>query len=89
MKLKGTELNGTYKVEFYDKRFEVYDKNGNRIYVETRYGVWFKWGYDEKGNLIYYENSFGDIIDKRVKELTVKEIEKILGYKIKIIGEKK
>ena len=45
--------------------------------------------YDEKGNMIYYENSNGKIIDKRVKELTVEEIEKLLGYKIKIKGGKK
>ncbi len=42
---------------------------------------------DEKGNLIYYENNNGIIIDKRVKELTIEEIEKLLGYKIKIKGE--
>ena len=44
--------------------------------------------YDEKGNEIYRENSKGKIIDERVKELTIEEIEKLLGYKIKIKGEK-
>ena len=43
--------------------------------------------YDEKGNEIYYENSDGIIIDERVKELTIEEIENLLGYKIKIKGE--
>ena len=43
--------------------------------------------YDEKGNGIYFENSDGIIIDKRVKELTIEEIEKLLGYKIKIKEE--
>ena len=50
---------------------------------------WSKSEYDEKGNMIYYENSNGKIIDKRVKELTIEEIEKLLGYKIKIKGERK
>ena len=45
--------------------------------------------YDEKGNEIYRENSKGKIIDERVKELTIEEIEKLLGYKIKIKGERK
>ena len=43
--------------------------------------------------MIYFENSNGEIIDKRVKddeqvkELTIEEIEELLGYKIKIKGE--
>ena len=86
MKLKGIELNGTYRVEFYDKRFEVYDMKSNRIYVETRDGVWFKKEHDEKGNETYYEDSDGYIRDNHIKELTVEEIEKLLGYKIKIKG---
>ena len=89
MKLKGIELNGTYKVEFYDRRFEVYDAKNNRIYVESSKGIWFKKEYDEKGNEIYYEDSEEKIVDNRLKELTIEEIEKILGYKIKIKGEKK
>ena len=131
MKLKGIELNGTYKVEFNDAYFEVYDDKGNRIYYEdsdgkwskreyderdnqTYYednygywyeseydkignqiyfedsgGVWVRSEYDERGNQIYYEESSGYTVDKRVKELTVKEIESLLGCEIKIIGEKK
>ena len=30
---------------------------------------------------------YGEIFDKRVKELTIKQIEKLLGYKIKVKGE--
>ena len=89
MKLKGIELKGTYRVEFYDRRFEVYDDKGNEIYFEDSDGYWSKSEYDKKDNLIYFEDSGGGIIDNRVKELTVEEIEKLLGYKIKIIGEKK
>ena len=110
MKLKGIELNGTYKVICCATSFEVYDEKdhriyledsngywekreydekGNRIYLENSNGYWAKWEYDEKGNEIYFENSKGEIVDKREKELTIEEIEKLLGYKIKIKGERK
>ena len=110
MKLKGIELNGTYKVEFNNTWFEVYDKRNNQIYYEDRSGywakneyderdnqiyyvnsdgVWYKSDYDEKGNEIYYEDSGGEFFDNRVKELTINEIETLLGYRIKIKGEKK
>jgi len=110
MKLKGIELNGTYKVicyatkksEYDEKGNEIcyeisngywqkreYDEKGNEIYYETSNGYWEKREYDEKGNETYFENRNGKIIDKRVKELTIEEIEKLLGYKIKIKGEKK
>ena len=109
MKLKGIELNGTYKVSYYTTCFEVYnekdyrsyyensngywckweyDEKGNEIYFENSNGDWAKWEYDEKGNEIYFENSKGEIVEKREKELTIEEIEKLLGYKIKIKGEK-
>ncbi|MCK9320355.1 hypothetical protein [Methanoculleus sp.] len=86
MKLKGIELKGTYKVIYYSTWFEVYDEKGNDIYHENNKGYWEKWEHDEKGNQIYYENSDGEIIDERVKELTIEQIEKLLGYKIKIKG---
>ena len=66
-----------------------YNEKGNEIYSEDSNGYWAKWEYNEKGNEIYFENSDGIIIDKRVKELTIEEIEKLLGYKIKIKGERK
>lgn len=129
MKLKGIQLKGTYKVEFEDTHFEVYDERDNMIYYEDSDGFWIKreydekdniiyfegsdgcWSkseynsknkivyyensdgywfqkeYDEKGNEIYFEDSLGDVIDNRIKELTINEIEKLLGYKIKIKGE--
>ena len=87
MKLKGIELNGAYDVIYYATSFKVYDEKGNVIYWETNNGYWAKWEYNEKGNEIYFENSKGEIIDNRVKELTIEEIEKLLGYKIKIKGE--
>ena len=105
MKLKGIELKGTYKVRYYDTGFVIYDEKGNtfyredgnahwfrrkyEIYYENNKGYWVKREYNEKGDAIYLENSDGRIIDKRVKELTIEEIEKLLGYKIKIKGERK
>ena len=89
MKLKGIELNGTYKVEFYDRRFEVYDEKDNEIYYEDSSGYWSKSEYDKRDNLIYFEDSDGALLDNRVKELTINDIERLLGCEIKIIGEKK
>ena len=34
MKLKGIELNGTYKVIYYVTSFAVYDEKDNEIYYE-------------------------------------------------------
>ena len=89
MKFKGIELNGTYEVRYYATWFEVYDEKGNMIYCENSNDYWAKWEYDEKGNETYFESSNSKIIDERVKELTIEEIEKLLGYKIKIKGERK
>ena len=66
-----------------------YNEKGNEIYFENSDGCWSKSKHNEKGKAIYYENSKGKIIDERVKELTIEEIEKLLGYKIKIKGERK
>ena len=129
MKLKGIELEGTYKIVCYATNLVVYDEKGKEIYREYSDGYWAKWEYNEKGKMIYYEDSNGYwvrkkynekdnqsysedsdgywfkieynekgeqiyyedsegiSIDERVKELTIEEIEKSLGYKIKIKGE--
>ena len=89
MKLKGIELKGTYKVKFGRECFDVFDEKGNPVYYENSCGIWHKIEYDEKGKLNYFENSGGYINDKRPKELSIDEIEKLLGYKIKIKGERK
>ena len=107
MKLKGIELEGTYKIRCDATSLEVYDEKGNEIYVEDsndywvkrKYnekgeqiyiensnGYWSKSEYDEKGDEIYFESSNSKIVGKRVKELTIEEIEELLGYKIKIKG---
>ena len=64
-----------------------YNEKDNRSYSEDSDGHWYKCEYNEKGERIYYEDDEGIIIDERAKELTVEEIEKSLGYKIKIKGE--
>lgn len=92
MKLKGIKLEGAYRV-IYDTTsitsIGIYNEKGNRTYYEDSNGYWEKSEYDKKGNRIYYGNSNGEIIDERVKELTIEEIERLLGYKIKIKGETK
>jgi len=82
-------LANSDKVGYCSTWFEVYNYKRNVIYRENSDGYWEKWEYNEKGIVIYRENSKGKIIDERVKELTIEEIEKLLGYKIKIKGERK
>ena len=84
---KGNEIYWEDSIGYWGKW--EYDEKGNEIYFETTNDYWAKTEYDEKGNEIYYENSKGKIISKREKELTIKEIEELLGYKIKIKGERK
>ena len=55
MKLKGIELKGTYKVEFNDTCFEVYNDKGYEIYFENSGRYWSKSEYDDKGNETYNE----------------------------------
>ena len=48
--------------------------------------------FDSNGKEIYYEDSAGYIVDKTpkpIKELTVSEISKMLGYEVKIVKEEK
>ena len=66
-----------------------YDEKDNVIYFEDSNVYWSKRKYDEKDNMIYFEDSDGIITDKRVKELTIEEVEELFGYKIKIKGERK
>ena len=82
---KGNEIYFENSNNYWEK--SEYDEKGNQIYYEDSNGYWDKREYNENGNEIHYENSKGEIIDKRVKELTIEEIEKLLGYKIKIKGE--
>jgi len=42
-----------------DFPFEIKDKNGNEIYLETSDGFWEKREYDSNGKQTYHENSTG------------------------------
>jgi len=66
-----------------------YDSNNNEVYFENSNGFWYKKEYDINNNELYFENSIGCIRDNRPKkELTIKQIEEMLGIKnIKIIKE--
>ena len=59
-----------------------YDEKGNFIYGENSHGYSEKREYDKNGNMSYYEDSNGEFFDKRLKEITIEELEK-LGYKLK------
>lgn len=86
---KGNEIYFENSAGDWSKR--EYDDNGNETYYENAIGYWSKRENDEKGNRIYFENNYGIIIDKRpkpIKELTVSEVSKLLGYEIKIVKEK-
>lgn len=62
-----------------------YDANGYVVYGEDSEERWYKHEYDSDGNVLYAEYSDGSIMDTRPKkELSIKEIEKLLGYSIKI-----
>lgn len=77
-----TSDNYWYKQEF--------NSNGYQSYFEDSVGNWHKSEYSSNGKEIYFEDSLGNLIDKRqqlIKELSVKEIEKLLGYSIKIIKD--
>jgi hypothetical protein len=66
--------------------FRIKDKNGNERYFEDSEGYWYKCEIDDNGNERYYEDSEGEIIDNRVKEMTISEIEKALNIKnLKIV----
>ena len=87
---KGNEIYCEDSKGFWSK--SEYDEKGNRIYIENSEGYWEKSYYENSKGFwerSYFENSNGKIIDKRVKELTIEEIENLLGYKIKIKGERK
>ena len=66
-----------------------YDENNNEIYYENSNNYWIKREFNENNNVMYYESSIrGITLDKRkktIKELTMKDLEKELGYKVKIV----
>ena len=74
--------------EFLDGFFARYerDKRGNVCFYETSEGFSYTCEYDENGYVRYFENSNGEIRDKRVKEMTIAQIENALNIKnLKIV----
>jgi len=65
-----------------------YDENNNLVYYRNSDGFSFIAKFDGNNNQIYYKDSTGIIIDnkeKPIKELTMRELEILLGYEVKII----
>lgn len=90
-----------YKMKYDERNNQTYYEDSNGCWVKNEYneknkqtyhennsGYWAKREFDESGNLIYFEDSEGDVFDKRVRELTIEEIENLLGFRIKIKEEK-
>lgn len=68
----------------------LFDKNHNEIYFENDNGFWQRREFDKNNSMIYAEDSFGNITNsryKQTKELSIKELEEILGYKVKIVKD--
>ena len=83
---KGNEIYFETSNGFWHK--QEFDSNSNEIYFEDSNGYWCKQEFDSKGNRTYYENSHGKIRGTRRAEsieLTVSDIEKLLGKKVKIV----
>ena len=70
--LKQDEMNMVLGIVFNQPVFYinqtggVYNKNRDKIYMESTNGIWCKYGYDNNGNIIYWESSDGVIEDNRV-----------------------
>ncbi len=71
-------------------KFE-YDSNGNVIYYGNHTGFWVKKEYDSNKNVIHFEDSYGEIVDKRPKqvELTLDEIANKFGINVSELKVKK
>ena len=63
----------------------TYDSNGNELTYKNSYGFWEERTFDSNGNQLTYKDSNGFTRAFSIKELTIKEIQKELGYKIKIV----
>ena len=83
---KGNEIYFEDSDGYWNKR--EYDSNSNVTYFEDSDGFWIKREFDSKGNEIYFETSKGVIRGTKREEtveLTVRDIEKLLNKKIKIV----
>ena len=79
----------TIKINDFRDCVEVFDENGNQKYCENSTGFWSRREFDENGKERYFENSHGVIKGNRLKlkELSVAEVSKLLGYEVKIINK--
>ena len=70
-----------------EKEIRLYHKNGKIAlgYFKRSNGYWYENTYDENGNRLTLKNSNGVQRCFNVKELTIEEIQKELGYKVKIV----
>ena len=79
----GNELTYKNSNGFWSER--THDSNGNELTFKDSNGYWCESTYDSNGNELTYKNSDGVTRGFDAKELTVEEIQKELGYKIKIV----
>lgn len=69
------------------REIKLYHGNGKvaLLYYKNSNGYWNETTYDSNGNELTYKNSNGVTRGFSIKELTIEEIQKELGYKIKIV----
>ena len=75
-----------------DKNWYRYerDSEGRVVYYEDSNEYWYRYEYDSEGNETYYESSYGTIggVSREVVEMTMEEVEKLAGKKVKIVKTK-
>ena len=75
-----------------DKNWYRYDHDseGREVYYENSDKNWYSYEYDSAGRATYYENSYGVTggVSREVVEMTMEEVEKLAGKKVKIVNNK-
>jgi len=66
------------------------DSEGRITYYEDSNEYWCRYEYDSEGNETYFESSYGTIggVSREVVEMTMEEVEKLAGKKVKIVKTK-
>jgi len=67
-----------------------HDSEGNVTYCEDSSKFWRRYERDSEGNETYYKNSYGTTggVSREVVEMTIEEVEKLAGKKVKIVNNK-
>ena len=67
-----------------------HDSEGNVTYCEDSSKFWSRYERDSEGNETYYEDSCGNTrgVSREVVEMTMEEVEKLAGKKVKIVKTK-